>query len=203
MASRHHQLCVSRQFSVVSDSARKPSTTWASGGICLCEYKHLQQTDAGHWRKLWLSMRLWCNGTSFPLLSYEMLCAWAAQCVMLLPRAASQLSPNMSTAPQVYHSLASASLLHGFSKQRMTLQSFPSASSMLVVVWYCLFLYNVSCIALEHHCSEASTTSVLACEELWHFCMLSSRHANMFIQFCTCLKFHYHRKSTTLQCINV
>ena len=154
MASRHHQLCVSRPSSVVSDSARKPLTTWASGGICLCEHKHLQQTDVGHWRKLWLSMNLWCNGTSFLLLSCEMQCAWVAQCIMLLLRVASQLNLSMSTVPQVYHSLASASLLHGFSKRRMTLQSFLSAGSML---WHFYGVVHILC-TIPHACREVNIT---------------------------------------------
>ena len=83
---------------------------------------------------------------------------------MLLPRAASQLSPNMSTVPSVYryHPLALASLLHGFSKQRMTLQSFPSASSMFISVWCCLFLDIVYYIALVKRCTETSVNNVTA-----------------------------------------
>ena len=71
-----------------------------------------------------------------------------------------------------------------------------------ILVWCCLFLDNVSCIALVKHCSETSVNSGL--KGILTTLHVASAHAILLIQFCTCVsipKFYYHHKSTTFQCI--
>lgn len=107
---------------------------------------------------------------------------------------------SSASFPEVYNSLASASLLYGFSKLRMTFQSFLSAGSMFwdfygVVHILCTILHAcrqvniticqikscsgwVCCIALANYCNETIMNGVMTWSKFEQFlCKVATAHA--------------------------